>query len=52
MRLEDSKRKLHASTVDQPGVLPFEIPVADVRFVRWLSFYELLLFGTQFIPDG
>lgn len=29
-----------------------QIPVADARFVRWLSFYEPLLSGIPLIPDG
>ncbi|HEV8414589.1 MAG TPA: replication-relaxation family protein [Bryobacteraceae bacterium] len=28
------------------------IPVADARFVRWLSFYEPLFSGIPLIPDG
>jgi len=28
------------------------IPVADTKFVRWLSFYEPLISGTPLIPDG
>jgi hypothetical protein len=54
-RLKDSKRSVtHQLWINQV-YCPLKyhpIPVADVRLVRWLSFYGPLLSGTQLIPDG